>query len=128
MVSTLRDDLTFEGNNKIEAFLGLREPLLDVNDVIYAWRKKGSRNALNYTELNYHTDWGKLMQVIDKIEGQGGNVEISTYGTMITIGGEMSETRGVMINTDYDTFHGADNKINNTYKAVIDYIKWYKNN
>jgi hypothetical protein len=76
--------------------------------------KELSWKTLNFgdyiTDLSYHSSWDALMPVVKKIfETLIGNVEDETFGL------ESKIKKGL---TDID--------IDFTYKYVVEYIKWYK--
>ena len=73
----------------------------------------GKKIYQHHHESNYHTSWGWLMPVVQKIESlgyvftiQGGKAE---YGEMI------SKTQSFI----------AEDKLSSTYKAVVEFIKQY---
>jgi hypothetical protein len=74
--------------------------------------------------LLFHLDWNWLMKVVDKIESFEDNNRCAKYNINI----EQSFVEIIDKNTD-DTIveTDADTKIEATYNAVIEFIKYYNN-
>jgi hypothetical protein len=74
--------------------------------------------------LLFHLDWNWLMKVVDKIESFEDNNRCAKYNINI----EQSFVEIIDKNTD-DTIveTDADTKTQATYKAVIEFIKYYNN-
>lgn len=103
---------TYDKNNKIIAqFLGLTI----ITDGISLFDTKYKPLA------KYHENWNDLMPVVEKIESLEGWVQIDGLSNrkLATIRvGDMWEK----------SFLGeSDSKIEATYKAVVEFIKWYNN-
>jgi hypothetical protein len=77
-------------------------------------------------ELNYDTDWNRLMLVVDKIESvkidklyfniQINKDKVSLFYTHIS-----DPTKQIEMFFEW----GQENKIANTYKIVVEFVKWY---
>ena len=135
-----------EGNRLIAEFMGLRKIMLwggvdflyDIEKESYVTYVKVGSSGINATintrvvkarpnELLFHSSWDWLMPVVEKIECKwvdGGQaiVQIRAYQVQIFL--EVGY-RNILFATNqgYDGKRG--NKIDNTYKAVIEFIKWY---
>lgn len=74
------------------------------------------------SNLMYHSDWNWLMEVVEKIENMEDENRCSKYNF------EMVQTFVEIIdNNNSDTIVEIDKstKIQATYKAVVEFIKWY---
>jgi hypothetical protein len=110
-----------ENNNKLIAeFMGLEEiytPLLNIYEI-------SETETCLETDLAYHTDWNWLMPVVEKIEHIDSiDVNILTNGTRIY---EWRSGGKVIIDNSADI--SFSNKIEHTYHAVVEFIKWYNEN
>ena len=98
-------------NNKLIAeFMGATEVKKDT----YKFPNRTGL-PLQIGTINYHSDWNWLMEVLDKIEGLGVVVEIRENVCYISpfpnnYISELEQT-----------------KLQATYKAVVEFIKWYNN-
>lgn len=111
-----------EKNNKLIAdFLGYNK---------YIWRGHTmyifeDDNHRAEVDLHYHSDWNWLMGVIEKIESlpamkDNGNFFFEIHQDSVTV---FNSTRmDIVIEV-----MGQGSRINNTYQAVIEFIKWYNN-
>ena len=104
----------------------------------YKWdiEVKGKLHVLN-TDLSkikdtvsYHNDWNWLMKVIGKIENITFNIENEVVSTWVHIMGE-----GCFIDQRNETITMQPNlpeqiltKLEATFKAVVEFIKWYNLN
>ena len=81
----------------------------------YSWRP-GVYDPLRVEHLNYHASWDWLMPVVDKIERikNSDDYEVDIFGNCCDIGGRFEAI--------------GKTKIEATYKAVIEFIKWYNAN
>ena len=68
--------------------------------------------------LQYHLDWNWLMEVVEKIESLGFFFEIKSNWVRITKKREI-----IVIRWEQDK-----NKIEATYNACVEFIKWYNEN
>lgn len=107
-----------ENTDKLLAeFLGMKPHHNDSNVVIL------NINGINYpfevSELNYDTDWNRLMQVVEKIESLGYK-ETNVY---------VDISEGTFIHTLESNIEIAEvfggTKIENTYNACVEFVKWY---
>jgi hypothetical protein len=110
-----------ENNNILIAeFMGLEEiytPLLNIYEI-------SETETCLETDLAYHTDWNWLMPVVEKIEHIDSiDVNILTNGTRIY---EWRSGGKVIIDNSADI--SFSNKIEHTYHAVVEFIKWYNEN
>ena len=125
---------TITDNKLIAEFMGYKQSTSKevganlVNNV-YEWYLKdveyyyinGDYHREDY--LLFHLDWNWLMKVVDKIE---------SLGYCLVIGGRTTknycEIRGEAddFTTKYSDSYG-ETKIEATYKAVIEFIKYYNN-
>jgi len=85
------------------------------------WYKNHEFNnrICDFDGLKFHTSWDDLMNVIRKIEHlfEGYvNFKIDSDNIKITV----PELRYV-----YKSQHEVDDKLEATYKAVVEFIKWY---
>lgn len=71
-------------------------------------------------ELKYHTDWNWLMEVVERIENFGFEFFIVESRCKIAHNTDHS------IETIID-FEIIGTKLQATYKAVVEFIKWYNN-
>ena len=67
-------------------------------------------------ELEFHSDWNWLMEVVEKIESLGYRIEIVKHICRIYLSNK--ETIIISENTP---------KIEAVYNAVVEFIKWYNN-
>ena len=75
---------------------------------------------LDSTSLEFHKNWNWLMEVVQKIESlhEANNVLIGTNLTYVQIHNKVSN--------EQETFKGFSSiKIEATYNACIEFIKWY---
>lgn len=98
-----------EGNRIIAEFMGLK-----YDDHDEKWHD-GKYFATD--SLLYNTDWSRLMPVVEKIESKGYGVIIEKKSSII------HEVHPTMQNKSWEKRNG--NKIENTWLAVIEFIKWY---
>ena len=65
-------------------------------------------------ELEFHSDWNWLMQVVEKIESLGFETSLTNQNFFIRIAGGNTQS-GIMYK----------NKIEAVYNACVEFIKWY---
>ena len=122
---------TITDNKLIAEFMGypkkqINKGVARLEENKYVWGQtyyyiNGDWHAEDY--LLFHLDWNWLMQVVDKIE---------SLGYCLVIGGRTTknycEIRGEAddFTTKYSDSYG-DTKTQATYKAVIEFIKYYNN-
>jgi len=125
----MKDEEFTEGNCLIAEFMGLtrREANATYGKAQYYkpdikdGRKLGQ--FVNYFDsLDYHSSWSELMPVVEKINSLGFFCVINEWQCKIS---RYSDYSGII---SYDSITDKDTKlIDVTYKAVIEFIKWYTN-
>lgn len=109
-------------NNKLIAeFLGYTQPHPDYPNTNY-WYKK-DREPLTVLLFDSHWDW--LMEVVEKIENTKidntiFDVFITKYKTHIHYSKNNEWFSNIFL-------HEGNEKLENTYNACIEFIKWYNN-
>jgi hypothetical protein len=109
-----------EGNKLIAVFDGYR---VIKNHPEYEWactyHPTIDLAAVADHQLKFHSSWGWLMPVVEKIEASDIGGLVSIYGIFCTISDE-----------DIPTFTSRDGKtkIENTWLTIIQFIKWYNEN
>ena len=85
------------------------------------WTNKSSEGfgIGELVDLQFHSDWNWLMEVVEKIESKGFDVFINTFVCRIS---DVGEDRF----EDIETFNSAS-KIQAVNSAVVEFIKWYNN-
>jgi hypothetical protein len=123
---------TIDNNKLIAEFMGypkkqINKGIARLEENKYVWGQtyyyiNGDWHAEDY--LLFHLDWNWLMKVVDKIESFEDNNRCAKYNINI----EQSFVEIIDKNTD-DTIveTDADTKIEATYNAVIEFIKYYNN-
>jgi predicted HTH transcriptional regulator len=103
-----------ENNRLIAEFMGYNEEI--VNGEIY-FTLPDMLESLSDEELQYHSDWNWLMEVVEKIENYNEytNVLFTPQGCEINCYIE----NGFLFSNDCNT------KIEAVYNACIEFIKWY---
>lgn len=95
-------------------------------------------NYIGYSGLLYNTSWDWLMTVVEKIESLdlrkngydfpkvkiGNGVEIFCYSTYRGTCYEFKQWYSIN-GTFHNHKHQCNTKIEATYKAVVEFIKWY---
>jgi hypothetical protein len=122
-----------EGNKLIAEFVGFKNhdsDTIETDNEIFMIPtdvKNGEVNSLgylySYNELLFNRDWNWLMAVVNKIE----TIEFNIWGKL-----SMSVNR-VYIQEFWGVegikgYGQSKTKIEATYKAVIEFIKWYNRN
>ena len=121
---------TTENNKLIAEFMGIEERdmvfLFPVNLGKLFYSPNSCYNSkdedcfeLELAGLNYHNSWDWLMRVVEKI-GYKAYVSIETRGTRINLKDE--------IIADIVGRGHKPTMIDNTYQAVVLFIKWYNKN
>ena len=123
-----------ENNQLIAEFMGVFDKILSTGN-IHSWsdapfyyttedtKEKVIKNICKYSK--YDLDWNWLMGVIEKIESlptmkDNGNFFFEIHQDSVTV---FNSTRmDIVIEVI-----GQGSRINNTYQAVIEFIKWYNN-
>lgn len=93
-------------------------------DVIPAHKLKMNSNdilARHHYNLRYYNEWNWLMRVIEKIDELGYETNIFCHNNW------KDPKRCIILKYDCTEISSVcgDNKINVTYEAVIEFIKWY---
>lgn len=119
-------DIT-KSNKIVTEFMGneLEETLK--GEMVYAIKWQNNPDKLNDIqtefylpdELRYNSSWDWLMPVVEKIEETGYFVMINKWSSVYT---------GFKYDRIETTSVEGGSKIVNTYKAVVDFIKWYNSN
>lgn len=113
-------------NNKLIAeFMGYKKSIANT------WFK--DKKIVQSSSFKYDSDWNWLMEVVERIEllyDGGFDVNILSDGTIIqqfrnSPNSELSD--GVEIVRLTSAEIGFEKKINHTYMAVVEFIKWYNN-
>lgn len=73
---------------------------------------------LHDRELNYHTDWNRLMQVVQKIESLGFEFIIAESRANIAPVSDKSVDQFIIIDI-------IGTKIEAVYNACVEFVKWY---
>ena len=117
----MKTSKTLEGNKLIAEFMITQKPS---DDFCVNWKDKiefsvfmnGKSKTYLYSKLKFHSSWDWLMPVVEKIEDLGHGVTIYR--------------KGCQINDVHCTNTGFrhNSKIEETYQAVIEFIKWYNEN
>jgi hypothetical protein len=110
-----------EDNKLIAEFMGFQQTTLGWYDAEETLIRVEIDNT--FDTLRFDTDWRWLMRVVDRIESiEDGkyDVNILKNGTIIVDYG----AGGMSICNNVGKI-GYDEKIEHTYQAVVDFIKWY---
>ena len=102
----------FENNKLIAEFINL-------NLYKSFWHKSNiatEKQICKENNLQFHSDWNWLMEVVEKIESLGYRIEIVKHICRIYLSNK--ETIIISENTP---------KIEAVYNAVVEFIKWYNN-
>ena len=99
---------TTDNNKMIAEFMGFKPNKNTGFEVLY-----NEKTCEVLDKLKYHTDWNWLMQVVENIESLGIVVEIRENVCYI-------ETSQGNYTSELE-----ETKIQATYKAVVEFIKWY---
>jgi len=114
---------TTDNNKLIAEFMGCVEnPNNGVWNTVCPFEGKGHHPET----MKYHTSWDWLMPVVEKIEeDERYNVDILQYGTIISSNTKEQGYLEIVNNVADISF---DRKIDHTYQAVVEFIKWYNQN
>ena len=113
----MEEENVLTGNKLIAEFMNLGIQLHMVEHPI-------SGEYIDIEDLEYHESWDWLMPVvdnIDSIEVNGDTFAIDMFQTGCQV------FRYSMYNGEIITTEGV-NRLDATYKAVIEFIKWYNKN
>ena len=103
---------TLENNKLIAEFLNLTSQV--IFEQVFTVSENGKTKFYKKDELEFHTDWNWLMQVVEKIESE--NI------VCFKIQGNNCYCEG---NFKYGIT--APSKINAVYTVCVEFIKWYNN-
>lgn len=113
--------MTTENNRLIAEFMGMKPH--DINELDGFWTNTITAHKFdNVMNLQFHSDWNWLMQVVEKIESLDNQlyfVKIHTGGCFIH---PINDTR------DYKAKQYHKNKIEAVYNACVEFIKRYNEN
>ena len=123
-----------ENNKLIAEFMGFNFNRFKDDGIIEPQEEVFFTDYKTFTleELRFNKDWNWLMEVVERIESLGVNFWIVKNKVKLTIVGELAKK---LSDSLYDTeFEGYDfeyyiegTKIEATYQAVVEFIKWYNN-
>lgn len=105
---------TTENNKLIAEFMGF----IECNESTYQCCFGKINRVLPPQYMEFHTDWNWLMQVVEKIESLGFIFKLTTGSSTF-----LKKDEVLIWN---DGFIG-DSKIQATYNACVEFIKWYNN-
>lgn len=99
----------------------------------WVWPRDPDHKRYEITSLKYHVSWDWLMPVVEKIskitfkwetkhESGTDSYYLRTFGMLD------EETGRVMVRINNCALHTAPTLIEATYKAVVEFIKWYNEN
>jgi hypothetical protein len=108
----------FNTLEKAKASLGIA-PTTEESNKLIAEFMGFDIDKRNPNTILYHSDWNWLMEVVEKIESKGFDVHINTCVCRVS---DVGEDRF----EDIETFN-SNSKLQAVYQAVLEFIKWYKN-
>ena len=115
---------TIENNKLIAEFLSVKiHPCETIEKFKFLpIEERGLYNGYFIDELKYHEDWNWLMQLVEKIESLGYNidtmkVDITKY--------QSSQFCGIYIDGKRIYTNYCETKIEAVYNACLEFIKWY---
>ena len=115
---------TIENNKLIAEFLSVKiHPCETIEKFKFLpIEERGLYNGYFIDELKYHEDWNWLMQLVEKIESLGYNidtmkVDITKY--------QSSQFCGIYIDGKRIYTNYCETKIEAVYNACVEFIKWY---
>lgn len=109
---------TQQNNKLIRDFI----PELEVKFCDYNGEILINIKELSINNLEFHKSWDWLMPVIEKIESLGYFVMINKWTSVYE-----DEKRRTIGDLNFLINKEKGSKIENTYKAVVEFIKWYNN-
>ena len=123
---------TTENNKLIAEFMGLEPYNLKYIKHPFFKREK----EIHVVNLKYHTSWDWLMPVVEKIESLGVKFWVKGNTCRVYINRELAELDSNVewngISTEFEGFFfiyfEEKTKKEATYKAVVEFIKWYNEN
>ena len=115
---------TLENNKLIAEFLNLTSQV--IFEQVFTVSENGKTKFYKKDELEFHTDWNWLMQVVEKIE----SLEIFDRMGRFNINTKNFDENYTSFITDKDEDFiqcEGETKIKAVYNAVVEFIKWYNN-
>jgi hypothetical protein len=109
---------TIENNKLLAEFMGyVNTTPTDKDFNIYEGKElvvKGKvKNLIEAMSMEFHTDWNWLMEVVEKIESLSEEQKVINFSRQ---------------NKSIFDFKLTESKIEATYNACIEFIKWYNEN
>lgn len=120
----MEENEILEGNKLIAEFMGFKQKsYTPESEKLWCDNKHG----LPVGELKFHTSWDWLMPVVEKISKLkiGDGIETVEYAHPRTFGMVKQETGNFMVRLNGFTVHESETLLESTYKAVIEFIKYY---
>ena len=111
----MSEEEIIEGNKLIADFLELKP---HPHDKSYYVNINGRTAIGRYDKLSYHSSWGSLMPVVDKIE-------LNCLVTINRLGCLIEHTNSIVDAIEY-TLHKRS-KMQSVWLAVVEFIKFYNN-
>ena len=113
---------TTENNKLIAEFLGEIKQPFEFPQFGYINSMGDWKDTFFDNQLKFHSDWNWLMQVVEKIESLGYNidtmkVDITKY--------QSSQFCGIYIDGKIIYTNYCETKIEAVYNACLEFIKWY---
>ena len=124
----MKEEEIIEGNKLIAEFMEWEiVATAGDNTKIYEAAENHPYVAGDWTDVSlcFHSSWDWLMPVVEKIETQHTRVIIKREGTSVLC----YVTGGASVaKHSFDYSVKDSSKIEATFKAAVDYIKWYNSN
>tara|TARA_R110002020_G_scaffold29265_13_gene92535 strand:+ start:3294 stop:3707 length:414 start_codon:yes stop_codon:yes gene_type:complete len=122
-IKTRQENELLENNKLIAEFMGMdsfKDSLASLH------QGKINVDVDVYEQAQYHTSWDWLMPVVEKIENLDRLAGIVTINqNCCTIKSNMLGDNTIMSKQAGSNYQEANTKLSNTYKAVVEFIKWY---
>jgi beta-galactosidase GanA len=115
-----------ENNKLIAEFLGYTKPHPEFKSSTY-WYKEGQPPL---AILLFDTDWNWLMEVVEKIEGVDTNLMFEIKSHFNPFINKRLHNVVIINGEDFSVVCGStliESKIEATYKACVEFVKWYNN-
>lgn len=117
---------TIENNKLIAEFMGLKPNPYNQDPLHPTDFAEDGDKCIKYSAMEYHTSWDWLMSVVEKIENLDRLAGIVTINqNCCTIKSNMLGDNTIMSQQAGSNYQEANTKLSNTYKAVVEFIKWY---
>ena len=100
-------------NRLIAEFMGYKKSIANT------WFK--GNKIVQTTSFKYDSDWNWLMKVVEKIE----SIKIETYKVRVDIYFNCCQIYPTHWDELISIYGNNETKLQTTYKAVIEFIKWY---